>query len=297
MAGKKKEDEQQTRRTEELRDRESERQRLKEERKRLKAEQKAQKKEAKQKAREISDQEEELDGEPGGLPVFLVTAFIVAVWIAILCVLIKLDVGGVGSNILKPLLKDVPVVNKILPGEKRREEEEDDEYSVYADVEDAVEQIKRLEQELQIAQEQNLSYANEISGLKEENNRLKNFENDQLAFEQLKNEFYQEVVYAEKGPGVEAYQKYYKAMDPATAEYLYQKTIQEEATDKKLSDYVNTYSSMKAKEAAAVFDTMTSDLDLVAKILKSMSTEDRAKIMEKMNKENAARLTKMMDPE
>ena len=293
MAGKKKEDERQT---EELRDRESERQRLKEERKRLKTEQKAQKKEAKRKAREISDQEEELDGEPGGLPVFLVTAFIVAVWIAILCVLIKLDVGGVGSNILKPLLKNVPVVNKILPGEKRPTGEEEDEYSIYADVEDAVAQIKQLEQELQIAQEQNLSYANEIGELKEENNRLKNFEDDQLAFEQLKNDFYQEVVYAENGPGVEAYQKYYESMDPATAEYLYQMTIQETAADKELSDYVATFSAMKAKEAAAMFDTMTSDLDLVAKILKAMTTEDRAKIMEKMNKENAARLTKMMDP-
>lgn len=281
--------------TEELQDRESERQRLKEERKRLKAEQKAQKKEAKQKAREISDQEEELDGEPGGLPVFLVTAFIVAVWIAILCVLIKLDVGGVGSNILKPILKDVPVVNKILPGEKRTDEEED-EYSVYADVEDAVAQIRRLEQELQIAQQQNLSYASEIGELKEENNRLKNFEDDQLAFERLKNEFYEEVVYAENGPGVEAYQKYYQAMDPATAEYLYQMTIQETAANKELSDYVATYSAMKAKEAAATFDTMTSDLDLVAKILKAMSADDRAKIMEQMDKENVARLTKMMDP-
>lgn len=281
---------------EELEDRESERQRLKEERKRLKAEQKAQRKEAKQKAREISDQEEELDGEPGGLPVFLVTVFIVAVWIAILCVLIKLDVGGVGTNILKPLLKDVPVVNKILPSERKKGEEEEDEYSAYTDVEDAVNQIKQLEQELQIAQEQNLSYANEISGLKEENSRLQNFENDQLEFERLKNEFYEEVVYAENGPGAEEYQKYYEAMDPATAEYLYQQTIQETAANKELEDYVATYSSMKAKEAAAVFDTMTSDLDLVAKILGAMSADDRAKILEQMNEENAARLTKMMDP-
>lgn len=293
MAGKQKEEEQLT---EELQDRESERQRLKEERKRLKAEQKAQKKEAKQKAREISDQEEELDGEPGGLPVFLVTAFIVAVWIAILCVLIKLDVGGVGSNILKPLLKDVPVINKILPSERRGDNKEDDEYSGYDDVGDAVAQIRQLEQELQVAQEQNLSYANEINELKEENDRLKNFENEQLDFERLKNEFYEEVVYAEKGPGVEEYQKYYEAMDPATAEYLYQQTIQETAANRELSDYVATYSSMKAKEAAAVFDTMTSDLDLVAKILQAMSAEDRAKILEQMNEENAARLTKMMDP-
>jgi len=281
---------------EEFEDRESERQRLKEEKKRLKEEQKAQKKEAKQKAREISDQEEELDGEPGGLPVFLVTALIVAIWIAILCVLVKLDVGGVGTNILKPLLKDVPVVNKILPNERRREEEED-EYSAYDDVKDAVDQIRQLEQELQMAQEQNLAYANEISELKEENSRLQNFENDQLEFERLKNEFYEEVVYAENGPGAEEYQKYYEAMDPATAEYLYQMTIQETAVSKEIEDYVAAYSSMKAKDAAAIFDTMTSDLDLVAKILGEMSAEDRAKILEQMDEENAARLTKMMDPE
>lgn len=280
---------------EEYTDRESERQRLKEERKRLKAEQKAQKKEAKQKAREISDQEEELDGEPGGLPVFLVTALIVAVWVAILCVLVKLDVGGVGTNVLKPLLKDVPVVNKILPNEQKREEEED-EYSAYGSVEDAVRQIRQLEQELQMAQEQNLAYANEISELKEENNRLQNFEDDQLEFERLKNEFYEEVVYAENGPGVEEYQKYYESMDPATAEYLYQQTIQETSESKEITDYVAAYSSMKAKDAAAIFDTMTSDLDLVAKILGAMSADDRAKILEQMNEENAARLTKMMDP-
>lgn len=280
---------------EEFTDRESERQRLKEERKRLKAEQKAQKKEAKQRAREISDQEEELDGEPGGLPVFLVTALIVAVWIAILCVLVKLDVGGVGTNVLKPLLKDVPVVNKILPNEQKREEEED-EYSAYGSVEDAVQQIKQLEQELQMAQEQNLAYADEIGKLKEENSRLQNFEDNQLEFERLKNEFYEEVVYAENGPGVEAYQKYYQSMDPATAEYLYQQTLQETSSSKEINDYVAAYSSMKAKEAAAIFDTMTSDLDLVAKILKAMSAEDRAKILEQMNEENAARLTKMMDP-
>lgn len=292
MAKKPREDE---RPEEEFEDRESERQRLKEEKKRLKAEQKAQKKEAKQKAREISDQEEELDGEPGGLPVFLVTAFIVAVWIAILCVLVKLDVGGVGTNVLKPLLKDVPVVNKILPNEQRRDEEED-EYSGYSDLGDAVAQIRQLEQELQMAQEQNLAYANEISELKEENSRLQNFENDQLEFERLKNEFYEEVVYAENGPGVEEYQKYYEAMDPATAEYLYQQTIQETSSSREIEDYVAAYSSMKAKDAAAIFDTMTSDLDLVAKILGAMSAEDRAKILEQMNEENAARLTKMMDP-
>lgn len=281
--------------SEELRDREAERQRLKAELKQLKTEQKKQKKEAKKKAREIADQEEELESDPAGLPVFFVTLFIVAVWLAILCVLVKLDVGGVGSSVLKPLLKDIPVVSKILPSERKPVAE--DEYSAYADVKDAVDQIKQLEQELQIAQEQNLAYASEVSSLKEENARLKNFEDDQLAFEQLKNDFYKEVVYAENGPGVEGYKKYYEAMDPANAEYLYQQAVKETAANQDIADYVATYSSMKASEAAAVFDTMTNDLDLVAKILQAMSPSERSKIMGKMSADNVARLTKMMNPE
>jgi len=280
---------------EEKRDRQAEREKLKEEKKRLKEEQKAQRKEAKQKAREIADQEEEIDGDPGGLPVFLITAVIVAVWVAILCVLVKLDVGGVGSNILKPILKNVPVLSKILPNEHPRGEE--DEYSNYSDLDEAIDQIRTLEQELQIAQEKNIGYEGEIGELREEIERLKNFEDEKLEFEELKNEFYKEVVYAENGPGADAYRKYYEAFDPATAEYLYQQVIQEEAVNKEISDYAATYSGMKPKDAAAIFDTMTNDLDLVAKILGAMSAEDRGNILGQMDEENAARLTKMMDPD
>ena len=40
---------------------------------------------------------------------------IVVVWLAAMIVLIKLDVGHFGSQVLRPILKDVPVVNLILP--------------------------------------------------------------------------------------------------------------------------------------------------------------------------------------
>lgn len=82
-------------------DAEVDRKKLKEERKKLKAEQKAQKKEAKQRARELSEQISG-DEEPGGVSVFLVTVVIVAIWLAILCLLVKLDVGGFGSGVLAP---------------------------------------------------------------------------------------------------------------------------------------------------------------------------------------------------
>ena len=64
-----------------------------------------------------------------------------------------------------------------------------------------------------------------------------------------------------------------------------------------IQDYAKTYSEMKPKAAAAVFEEMTDNLDLVARILGVMDAESRGKILGAMNAETAARLTKIMDPE
>ena len=159
----------------------AEKKRLKEERNRLKREEQSRKKEIKQRAKEISAQEAKLaeDEEPGGMPVFFVTVIIVLVWVAILCILVKLDVGGIGSGVLKPLLQNVPVVNKILPEEPIPSGDSivADEYSGYTSVKDAVDQIRRLERELADAQEKNLLHDDEMAELRAEVQRLKNFEN------------------------------------------------------------------------------------------------------------------------
>ena len=49
----------------------------------------------------------------------LIVLVIVVIWLAIFGVLIKLDVGNFGSEVLYPVLKDVPVVNMILPDRHR----------------------------------------------------------------------------------------------------------------------------------------------------------------------------------
>ena len=67
--------------------------------------------------------------------------------------------------------------------------------------------------------------------------------------------------------------------------------------DAMVEDYAKTYSTMKAKEAAAIFDTMTDDFQLVADILQNMSTKARADILGKMEPENAAKITAIMEPD
>jgi len=279
----------------------SEKKRLREEKKRLRAEQKAQKKEARRRARELDAQEDELDeaSEGGTGPVLLVTFIIVVLWIAILVLLIKLDVGGFGSTVLRPLIGNVPVINKVLPAEKMAQPGggSEDAYYGYTDLQEAVEQIRRLELELENAQSGSADFEGRIQELEAEIERLKTFEDNQVAFEKIKNEFYNEVIYSDKGPGAEEYIKYYESMDPATAENLYKQVIAQQQVDQQVQDYASAYSEMKPKEAAAIFEAMQDNLDLAAKILDTMDAESRGKILGVMDPEVAASLTKIMDPD
>ena len=278
------------------------RERLKEERKKLKNEKKEQRKAAKTRARELANQEEELMEESGGAgsgSVFLVTFIIVLIWVAILCLIIKLDFGGFGSNVLTPILKDVPVLNKILPNtmEESLESGEEETYGGYKSLQEAVDYIKELELELERAQSAQNSSSEEVEQLKAEVERLKTFEDSQVEFQRIKTEFYEEVVYADNGPGIEEYRRYYEEMDPATAEYLYKQVITQIEESDEIKDYAAAYSAMKPKAAAAIFESMTDNLDLAVRILGVMDADQRGKILGAMDTEIAARITKLMDPE
>lgn len=275
---------------------------LKEEKKRLQAERKEQKKTAKLRAKELAGREAELldEAEEGGNgSVFAVTFVIVLIWVAILCLIIKLDFGGFGSSVLTPILKDVPVVNKILPGNTDVvvEETEMESYGGYDNLRDAVDYIKELELELERAQSAGTASSEEVDKLKAEVERLKTFEDSQVEFQRIKTEFYEEVVYAQNGPGIEEYRKYFEEMDPATAEYLYKQVVQEIEESDDIKDFAKAYSAMKPKAAAAIFEEMTDNLELAARILGVMEAEDRGKILGAMDPEIASKLTKIMDPE
>lgn len=270
---------------------------LKEQKKLFQKEQKEQRKEAKKKAKELEEQEREIDEEleGGNASVAIVSVFIILIWIGILCLLIKLDVGGFGSNVLTPILKDVPVINKILPAENATESRDGAAYGGYNSLKDAVEQIKNLELELEQAQSANATYAEQIDALKTEVERLKTFEDNQVEFQKIKTEFYKEVVYADKGPGEEAYQKYYESMDPATAEALYKQVAQTSVEDGSVRELASTFTNMKPTQAAKILEAMTDNLDLAARILKSIDVQNRGAILAAMDADVAARVTKIME--
>ncbi len=238
------------------------------------------------------------DEDEGFSPsVLLIVILIVLIWIAILGLLIKLDIGGFGSSVLRPILKDVPVINKILP-----EPTEMEEYmGEFDNLPDALAEIERLNKEIDRLKAEAAKGGDEeneeIKALKEEIVRLRTFEDSQVEFQKLKTEFYEEVVFSDKAPEIEQYKAYYEEIDPDNAEYLYKQVVQQIETDKIMDEYVKAYSEMKPKQAAAIFDQMGDNLDLVAKILGHMDTNPRAKILQAMDKDIASRLTKIMDPD
>ena len=278
-------------------DTDAEKKRLKEERNKLKSEQKAQKKEAKQRAKEIAAQEAELDEEAGGLPVFFVTLIIVIIWVAILCVLIKLDVGSFGSNVLAPVIKDVPVLNKILPEESVVTTNDEESYGGYTSLRDAVDYITELELELERAQSLSGVDSQRIEELEAEVERLRTFEDAYIDFDRIRTEFYEEVIYAENGPGTEEYRKYYEEIDPTYAEYLYKQVVEQAQVDAALQDYAQPFADMDPSAAAAILENMTGDPELAAKILMQLTPASRGEVLAAMDSEFAARLTRIMDPE
>ena len=269
----------------------------KEAKKEAKKAEKERRKEAKKNGEVLPEDEERL-GIGGGIIMAFVVLLILLIWLVIFAFLVKMDVGGFGSTVLFPVLKDVPYVNQILPGieEYLPQEVEEDEYAKYETVEQAIARIKELEkevEELKTAGNTNADYIKELEAASAE---LAEYKAKEAAFEETKEKFYEEVVFSENAPDINEYKKYYESIEADNAAAIYKQVVSQLQTDKEIQDYVKTYTSMKAKNAAAIFDSMTDDYDLVCQILQAMDASTRSSILAAMSTENAAILTKMMEP-
>lgn len=264
------------------------------EKKKREKKEKKEKKNAKGNASESEEDEDEKGG--GRLILVLTTILIIAIWMGIIGILIKTDVGGFGSTVLYPLLKDVPYVNKILPQPEETVEQTEDTEHQYGSLSEAISQIKELEKELDEASSTNKNDKKKIKDLKAQIKDLSKYKEDEAAFEKEKEKYYEEVVFSDQAPDIQQYKTYYESIDPENAEVLYKQVVEQITYDSQVEDYAKTYSNMKPQEAASIFDTMTDNLGLVADILMNMGTQQRADILGKMDATTAAKLTEIMEP-
>lgn len=232
----------------------------------------------------------------GGKLLSVVIIFlIIVVWLAAMIILIKMDVGHFGSQVLRPVLKDVPVLNLILPPATDEEAAAESDLP-YKTLSEALERIEVLENQvdadaatIQEQQEQIQEKDSEIA-------RLRVFEEDQESFNELKNEFYNEVVYGNSAPDADTYIEWYESIDAEAAEEIYRQVIADQAATDDIKDLATAYAEMDAKAAADILQTMSGDLDTVAKIMDNMSPSDQAEILAEMDPDFAANITKKLMP-
>lgn len=225
----------------------------------------------------------------------IVTVLIIVIWLGIFAAMIKFDVMGFGSEVMAPVIKDVPVLNKLLPDSVN--EEKDD--IPYKSIAECAAYIKELENEIATYQQAGTEKDTKIADLQAEVNRLKKFEENQKEFEELKAKFYEEVVFGENAISTEEYIKYYEAIDKENADLLYQRAIEKYAYDEVIKSRAKYYSSMDPKNAAAIFCEMTGDMDIVVALLNSMSAGESGAIIGEISKIDAtyaAKLTKKLMP-
>ena len=249
------------------------------------------------------DKRERIEKDGDGIGSKILSGFfvllIILVWLIIIVALIKFDVGGFGSSVLRPILKDVPVINKILPepSEEELEKEalEDGEENQIATLSQAKDMIAQLEAENEKLTKNNKTLKETNSDLEKQIERLKVFEDAQNEFQLLKEEFYNEIVYGENAPDADTYIKWYESIDAAHAESIYRQLLLNESADSELKDLAKTYENMKPADAAEVLEKM-GNLDTVAEILKAMKADSRAKIMNELDPDFAANVTKKLMP-
>jgi flagellar motility protein MotE (MotC chaperone) len=268
---------------------------LKADRKQLRSDQKAAAKEARLRAKEMEEAEAELNGHiHGGLSSFLLILLIILVWLLLMAIMIKFNILGLGDT-LTPALKDIPYIKNLLPGAQtvQMNNSGEDSSQVVADNSDYV---ASLEQELSRQLALNASYAATIDKLNAEVARLEPFEEEQAEFDKQRQQFYQDIVYNDNAPDASAYASYHAMIAPEEAAEIYEQIASDEISDEEVKVYAATFTAMKPKEAAAIFNNM-SNITLVARILQQMGSDDRAKIMGKLDTEVAEKVTELLEPE
>lgn len=243
---------------------------------------------------ELDENGEPVESKGSKLTSFLVGLVVVIIWLVIFALLIKMDVGGVGT-MLRPYLKNVPVINQILPDASSEEIADETGYK-FNSIAEAVERIKELESQLSAYQNSGDASAQQIADLQAEVDRLKVFEENQEYYEQLKDEFDREVVFTDNAPDISEYKKWYESIDADNAAALYAEVVSQLEHKQEVQDWAAAYAKMDAKNAAAILQEMTGDTNLVAEILECMTAKQRAAILAEMDTVFAAKMTKIMYP-
>lgn len=245
---------------------------------------------------EIKKDTGEKEGAGSKILTFIIIILIVLIWLAILALLIKFDVGGIGSQTFRPILKDVPVLNRILPDVSDEQLAYENQYP-YKSLPEAVEALKEMEKKVDKLIEENDDYAARQAEMQTEMNSLQHYADEYEEFLKQREEFDREIVYNDKAPDKDAYIEWYETMYPENAAKIYSELQELKKVDEVYEDIAAYFNKIKPADAAAILMEYTSDVDFSVNILKCLKTKTVSNILTEVEKKDslfAARIVNRM---
>lgn len=217
----------------------------------------------------------------GSLTAFLIVLIFILIWLSVFALLIKFDAGNLGTT-LRPYIKDIPVLNLILPKVSDDVIQQEKDYP-YKNLDEAIEKIKELQAQNEALTKTNTEQSEKIAELTAENNRLKVYEDNLTSFEERVKRFEQYVVFNDKAPTVEEYKKFYEELSPANAEQIYREVLALLQYDETIKSQATLLSTMKPGAAAEALQNMTADIEWITKVISCMKTSNATDILNKMD--------------
>ena len=257
---------------------------------------------AKEKEKATDLQTVEVQKEKGGkgavVKAILIAALSLIFLLLVFLLLLRMNVFGLGTA-LGPAMRDWPLANVYLPPEVFEMEIDPETGEPVAVGEETPEELREIiklnETELKKKTEEVDMLLKQVQSLKAENERLAVFEKNQLAYEEDKRKFDEQIV---RSGDQAAFADWYQKMNPDNAARLYQQTMADLAAKEELDKLTKVYSEMKPKPAAKVLENMsTTRLEMVAMIIKNLDTDQAGKIMNELEPRVAARITAYLYPE
>lgn len=252
--------------------------------------------------KQLKGQLDELEGNSKGGKAVCALVFLLILLLSMgaIGICAKLDVGGLASNVLAPIISDVPGIRNILPKDLQQKSLDEliaeDQITQQAQI--AADEAAKAEAEAQKMSEEAAIQQSQAAA--EEAAKA-----DVEAQSQAEAAAIQQSQEAEKAAQAQADAK---AAEQAAADAKAQQEAEQAAASQAaeeaqaaaeeaaLADYVDTYSQMQPKDAATIFDSMMQDKsNLVVKILSNMPSDKRAAILSCMDIDNVARITVLMD--
>lgn len=237
------------------------------------------------------------ENEAGGIKGIgvLVVILVVITWLSVMLLLVKCDVGGFGSQVLRPVLKDVPVINYFLPAASDAEVVKESDYDI-DNLPDALDEIASMDDALDVRDAQIVALSDKAEELEKELEILREYKSEYTDLQEQRTKFYDEIVYGENAPDSETYMTWYNELDSENAERIYKEMIEAKEASDEIKELAQTYENMEPQAAADILSKMKNDMDTVALIMNNMNSKARGDVLAAMEPDFAALVTKKLLP-